>query len=67
MLDKGKNFKSRLEFVRFWADYVRKTPNSVWSRQQADFIDALFQGANQDVGLYLRVKKMAQGNAQVRA
>ncbi|HLD83812.1 MAG TPA: hypothetical protein VI979_03095 [archaeon] len=67
MLDKEKNFKSRLEFVRFWADYVRKTPNSVWSRQQADFIDALFQGANQDVGLYLRVKKMAQGNAQVRA
>ena len=68
MLDKEKNFKSRLEFVRFWADYVRKTPNSVWSRQQADFINALLQGANQDVGLYLRVKKKAAPEGQkVRA
>ncbi len=56
MLDKEKNFRSRLEFVRLWADYVRKSPNKVWSKQQADFINSVLGTANQDVELYMKVK-----------
>lgn len=57
MLNKEKNFHSRLEFVRFWANYVREKPNKVWSKQQADFINSLLKTANQDVRLYKKVKK----------
>lgn len=61
MLNKKKNFQQRLEFVRFWANYVRKTPNRVWSKQQADFIDSLLMTANQDVSLYNKVKARVKG------
>lgn len=60
MLNKERNFQSRLAFVRFWADYVRKTPNSVWSRQQADFINSVLRSANQDAELYNRVKRIVK-------
>lgn len=57
MLNREKNFQSRLAFVRYWADYVKKSPNKVWSKQQAEFINAILKTANQDVELYNRVKK----------
>lgn len=60
MLNNEKNFRNRLEFVRFWADYVRKQPNVVWSRQQADFINSQLRTANQDVELYRRVKEIVK-------
>lgn len=47
----------RLGFVEFWADYIKKTPNKVWSKQQADFINSVLKGANQDKDLYLKVKE----------
>lgn len=56
MFDRERNFRSRLEFVRFWAQYVKSHPNQVWSRQQADFINAVMRAANQDVALYRKVK-----------
>ena len=46
----------RMGFVEFWADYIKKTPNKVWSKQQADFINSVLKGANQDKELYLKVK-----------
>ena len=60
MLNKEKNFESRLEFIRFWADYMKKNPNKVWSKQQADFINSLLKTANQDVRLYNRVKRIVK-------
>ena len=36
---KEQNFKERLEFVRRYADWVRRTPNKVWSRQLAKMLD----------------------------
>jgi hypothetical protein len=35
---KRQNFKERLEFVKMYADWVKKTPNKVWSAQQKDLI-----------------------------
>ncbi|MFH0972249.1 MAG: hypothetical protein V1835_06845 [Candidatus Micrarchaeota archaeon] len=36
---KRKNAKERLEFVRKYADWIKKTPNKVWSKQLAKFHD----------------------------
>ena len=35
---KKENFRQRLAFIDFYADWVKKTPNKVWSRQQKELI-----------------------------
>jgi len=32
--EKEQNRKNRLEFVKLYAEWLKKTPNKVWSRQQ---------------------------------
>ena len=41
-LEKAKkiNAQQRLEFVKMHADWMKKTPNSVWSKQQNMLIDS---------------------------
>jgi len=34
-----RNKEQRLEFVRLYANWLKKTPNKVWSRQQKKFLD----------------------------
>ena len=36
---KKRNFKQRLEFVKKYAKWVKKTPNEEWSEQQNRLID----------------------------
>ncbi|MDK2915684.1 hypothetical protein [Methanoculleus sp. DTU007] len=43
--DREKNRQERLNFVRRHALWVRGVPNEVWSREQADLIDAFFENA----------------------
>jgi hypothetical protein len=43
--DREKNRQERLAFVRRHALWVRQVPNEVWSREQADLIDAFFENA----------------------
>lgn len=38
--DKERNFLERLEFVKFWADYIKTIKDSEWSRQQNLLIDS---------------------------
>ncbi len=33
------NKKERLEFIHYYAEWVKSVPNEVWSRQQAELID----------------------------
>ena len=33
------NRQQRLEFVRQYAEWLKKTPNKVWSRQQAKYLN----------------------------
>lgn len=35
-----KNFEERLKFIDFWVDYIKKTPDKVWSAEQKKLIDA---------------------------
>jgi hypothetical protein len=37
--DKEKNFRERLEFIDKYAEWLKKTPNKEWSRQQKQTID----------------------------
>ncbi len=43
--DKKQNLRERLEFVHFYSKWVKSVPNEVWSKQQAEFIDSLFDNA----------------------
>lgn len=52
----SRDLAERMRFVRMWADYVKRTPNDEWSRQQNVIVDSVFS-ANQDAALYLKVKR----------
>ena len=43
--DREENLKERLKFIRFYAKWVKTVPNEIWSKQQAEFIDSLFDNA----------------------
>lgn len=53
-----RDLKGDLEFIEFLVRYIKKTPNKVWSKQQAGFINSALKGANQDKELYLKVKNV---------
>lgn len=36
---KKKNFEERLKFIDDYVEWLKKTPNKVWSRQQNALID----------------------------
>ncbi len=35
---KEQNFRERLEFIKKYAEWIKKTENREWSKQQADII-----------------------------
>ncbi|VVB60665.1 Uncharacterised protein [uncultured archaeon] len=37
---KERNFEERLKFIDLWVDYIKKTPDNVWSAQQKELIDS---------------------------
>ena len=41
--DKENNFKERLEFVKFWAEYIKAHSDEEWSEQQNIVIDSQFE------------------------
>ena len=39
-LKPGKNnWEDRMNFIKYWADYVKNNPDEVWSRQQKNIVD----------------------------
>ena len=58
-MDKEKNNEERIDFVKFWVNYMKSVDNKTWSSQQVKFIDSVLKNANQDLNLYNRVKKAA--------
>ena len=62
--DREKNRQERLAFVRRYALWVRETPNEIWSREQADLIDAFFENAENfplSRSEYLRMHRARRG------
>lgn len=37
---KERNFQERLKFIDLWVEYIKKTPDKVWSAQQKELIDS---------------------------
>ncbi|MGC8933251.1 MAG: hypothetical protein ACP5KE_06970 [Candidatus Methanodesulfokora sp.] len=37
--------KERLDFIRYYAEWVKSAPNEVWSKQQADLINSFMASA----------------------
>ena len=47
-LKPGKdNKEERINFIKFWAKYVREHDDKVWSRQQNVLINSQLKGARQ--------------------
>ncbi|MBN1455291.1 MAG: hypothetical protein JW945_03440 [Methanomicrobia archaeon] len=42
---KERNRKERLEFIALQVEWLKRTPNAVWSKQQAAFIDSVLASA----------------------
>ena len=40
---KEQNFKNRLEFVKFYSEWIKKTSNKKWSSIQKEFIDSVIK------------------------
>lgn len=38
--DRERNFEERLRFIDLYVEWLRRTPNEVWSRQQKEMVDA---------------------------
>jgi hypothetical protein len=43
--DRDMNRKERMDFVRWYAAWVKEVPNSTWSAMQADIIDSFLANA----------------------
>lgn len=53
----GKNNKEeRLNFVKYWAEYVRTHSDEDWSRQQKKLIDGQFKNKLMTKEIYLKMK-----------
>ena len=39
--DKKRNFEERLAFIDLYVEWLKKTPNKVWSRQHKNFVDMI--------------------------
>jgi len=38
--EKERNFKERLKFIKYWANYIKTHPDKEWSSQQRELIDS---------------------------
>ncbi len=57
IFDKEKNQKERMWFVDYWAEFVRTSPEEVWSGQQKEFINAVLKNVRQSTRQeYLKLK-----------
>ena len=52
--------KEMLKFTIDWAEYVKRTPNEIWSRQQADFINDTMRCVFSDYDIYMKIKRIVE-------
>lgn len=42
--EKKRNAEERLQFIKFWAQYIKTHSDEEWSKQQNVLIDSQFEG-----------------------
>ena len=55
--DKKKNFEQRLKYIEEYAEWVKKTPNDIWSKQQKKLIDSTLKSSNKIKKEGIKIKK----------
>jgi len=43
-----KDFRESLRIIDLYVEWIKKTPNVVWSKQQADLYKAFYDSVNED-------------------
>jgi len=62
-LKSKRDMKEKIDFIKLYVEWLKKTPNEVWSAQQAEFINALLENAKNfplSKKEYLRMKERAK-------
>jgi hypothetical protein len=44
--DRIRNRQQRMEFITMYALWVKRTPNSIWSKQQKQMLDEVIRNSN---------------------
>ncbi|MDK2782808.1 MAG: hypothetical protein PWQ32_397 [Thermococcaceae archaeon] len=55
-----RDMEDRIKFIKLYVEWLKKTPNEVWSAQQAEFINALLENAKNfplSKKKYLKIKE----------
>ncbi len=39
--DKKRNFEERLAFIDLYVEWLKRTPNEIWSKQQKEFMEGI--------------------------
>jgi len=59
-IDRKKNFEQRLRYIEEYAEWVKDTPNEIWSRQQKDMIDSVLKSSDKikKEGIKIKTEKI---------
>lgn len=63
MKNSKRDMRERIEFIKRYVEWLKRTPNEIWSRQQAEFINALLENARNfplSKREYLKIKEKAK-------
>jgi len=47
--EKGKNFKERIWFIKYWAEYIKTHSDREWSKGQNVLIDSQIKSARESL------------------
>ncbi len=58
--DRKKNFEQRLRYVEEYADWMKNTPNEIWSKQQKEMIDSVLKSSDKikKEGIEIKTEKI---------
>jgi len=45
--DRMRNFRDRIWFIKYWAEFMKRNSDEVWSEGQKDLIDSQFQKSDE--------------------
>lgn len=41
--EKERNFRQKVEFIKLYAEWIKKTPNEEWSKKHSKFINSMYK------------------------
>ena len=62
-MNSKRDMKEKIDFIKLYVEWLKKTPNEVWSAQQAEFINAFLENTKNfplSKKEYLRMKERAK-------